>query len=48
MKIPKKAQGQRKTQVQMVNNDAAAPEVEVVILGTSRTYTIHRPKRYDN
>ena len=47
-KTPKKAQKQRKTQAQIVNNHAAAPEPEVVISGTSRTRTIYRPRRYDN
>ena len=46
LKIPKKAGKQRKTQAQIVNSDATAPEAEVVISGTSRTRTIHRPKRY--
>ena len=39
-KTSKKAQKQRKPQAQTVNSDAAAPEAEVVILGTSRTRTI--------
>ena len=47
-KTPKKGQKQRRTQAQVVSNDAAAPEVEVVISGTSRTRTIHRPSRYNN
>ena len=47
-KIPKKAQKQRKTQAQIVSRDATAPEAEIVIAASSRTRTIHRPKRYDD
>ena len=48
LKTRKKAQKQRKTQAQFINNDAAAPEAEAAISGTSRTRTIRRPKPYDN
>ena len=46
LKTPKKAGKQRKTQAQIISSNVTAPETEVVILGTSQTRTIHRPKRY--
>ena len=48
LKTPKKAQKERKTPAQIINNYAAAPEPEVMISGTSRTRSIYHPRRYDN
>ena len=47
-KTPKKAGNKQKTQAQNVSDAVTAPEAEVVISGTSRTRTIHRPRRYNN
>ena len=47
-KIPKRAGKQRKPQRQIVSEVAAAPRVEEVISGTSRTRTIYRPSRYND
>ena len=47
-KTPQKAGKKRKTQAQNVSDAATTPEAEVVISGTSRTRTIHRPRRYNN
>ena len=45
-KTPKKAQKQRRTQGNLVSGEAIAPQVVPVISGTSRTRTIHLPKKY--